>query len=131
MTCESVRAAIVSAGAPWPAAAHAHLAGCETCAVFAVEWTLAHAPPADVPASFAVDVVRRARLESGAAGRRSAASAIGFSTAALLLAAAVLASGVATNGALAALPAALFLLACGEAIVLAAWSVRPSATPRP
>jgi hypothetical protein len=129
MTCETVRAVIAS-GDAWPAAAHAHLAGCEACALFAVEWTLQQAPPFDVPATFAADVVRRARLGSGAASGRSAAAAIGFATAALLLVAAVFASVVATNGALAALPAGLFLLASGEAIVLAAWSVRPGATPR-
>jgi hypothetical protein len=123
MTCETVRAAIASAGDAWPAAAHAHLAGCEACAMFAVEWRLQQAPPVSVPAGFAVDVTRRARLEADPASRRSYGLAIGLAAAFALLVAAAAASRLTADGALAPLAMAFLLLACGEAIVLAAWSV--------
>jgi hypothetical protein len=124
MTCEIARARIVAAGdAAWPSGAQAHLAGCEDCAAFVVEWTLGQAPPVAIPATFAVDVARRARLEAEPASRRSRALTVGLVAAAVLLAAAVLAWSIAPDGSSAALPAAIFLLACGEAIVLAAWSL--------
>jgi hypothetical protein len=124
MTCEIARARIVAAGdAAWPSAAQAHLAGCEDCAAFVVEWTLGQAPPVAIPATFAIDVARRARLEAEPASRRSRALTVGLVAAAVLLVAAVLAWSVAPDGSSAALPAAALLLACGEAIVLAAWAL--------
>jgi hypothetical protein len=125
MTCERVRAAIVSADEAdaGSAAVRAHLAACEACAMFAVEWSLRQAPPVGVPASFAADVARRARVEAGAASRRSSGPAIGLAAAFALLVAAAIASRTTSDGALGLLPMALLLLACGEAIVFAAWSV--------
>jgi len=128
MTCETARAAIVAAGeAAWPAGAQAHLAGCDDCAAFVVDWTLGQAPSVAIPATFAADVARRARLEASPAGR-SSAQTIGFAAAAVLLAGAGVAWSVAPSGPFAVLPAAALLLACGEAIVLAAWTLDPDVT---
>jgi hypothetical protein len=123
MTCETARAALLAAGqVEWRAAAQAHLGGCENCAIFLVEWTLQQAPPVEIPATFAIDVARRARLEARPASR-SSALIVGLTAAIVLLAGAGVAWFVAPIGPSAALPAAALLLACGEAIVLAAWSL--------
>jgi hypothetical protein len=122
MTCDTTRAAILAArDDAWPAAAQAHLAGCDDCAAFVVEWTLRQVPPVVVPPTFAVDVARTARLEPLPASTQSIAPAIGLATAGCLLVGA-LAWFLATEG---PLPAAALLLASGEAIVLAAWSLAP------
>lgn len=123
MTCQTTRAAITDAvDRTLPADALAHMAGCGDCAAFAVEWTLRQAPPVAIPATFAADVARRARLEPAAAPARSNGLTIGVAAAALFLAAAGIAWRMSPGGPSALLPASLFLLACGEAIVLAAWS---------
>jgi hypothetical protein len=128
MTCETARAAFIAAGEiAWPASAHAHLTGCENCAAFVIVWTLRQAPPVAVPATFAADVARRVRLEARPAGRSSALT-IGLAAAAVLLVGASLAWAVAPGGPSALLPAAALLLACGEAIVLAAWTLDTDVT---
>jgi hypothetical protein len=124
MTCETARAAITAAGdTAWPAGAQAHLAGCEDCAAFVVEWTLRQPSPVAIPATFAVDVARRARLEAKPARSRSSAPTIGLVAAVVLLAGVGIAWSAAPDESSAVLPAAAFLLACGEAIVLAAWAL--------
>ena len=129
MTCETARAAILAAGEDvWPAAVQAHLAGCEDCAAFVVERTLRQAPPVTIPVTFAADVARRARLEPRPASR-SRALTIGLAAAAVLPAGAGVAWSVAPSEPSAGLPAAALLLACGEAIVLAAWTLDTNVTP--
>ena len=123
MTCDTIRAAILAArDGAWPAAAQAHLAGCDDCAAFVVEWTLRQVPSVAVPPTFAIHVARRARLE-GRPAARSSALTIGLAAAAILLVGAAVAWAVAPAGPSALLPAAALLLACGEAIVLAAWTL--------
>jgi hypothetical protein len=128
MTCETARTALTAGtDAVWPAAAQAHLAGCEDCAAFVVEWTLRQVPRVAIPVTFAADVARRARLEARPASRSSAPT-IGLAAAAMLLAGAGIAWLVAPTAPSAVLPAAALLLACGEAIVLAAWTLDTDVT---
>jgi hypothetical protein len=123
MTCQTTRAAIAAAAAgALPAEALAHVAGCDDCAASFVEWTLRQAPPVAIPPTLAVDVARCARLEPDATRSRSNGLTFGVAAAALFLAAAGIAWRLSPGGPSALLPEALFLLACGEAIVLAAWS---------
>ena len=124
MTCQRTRAAIADAADGALAAdALAHVAGCDDCAAFVVEWTLRQPPHVAIPPTFAIDVARRARLEPDATRSRSNGLTFGVAAAALFLAAAGIAWHLSPDGPSALLPAALFLLACGEAIVLAAWSL--------
>jgi hypothetical protein len=106
----------------WPSGVPVHLARCDDCAAVAVELSLRHAPVVAVPPTFAADVARRARLEAPPAARRISGVAVGAGTAALVIAIAVASFGTVEPTA-SVLPAAALLLACGEAIVLAAWTL--------
>jgi hypothetical protein len=122
MTCETTRAAMLVGDADWPSDLLAHLARCESCAMVAVELSLQQAPAIAVPPTFAADVARRARLEAPSEAQRLSGAAVGAGAAFVLIAFALAAVG--TGDATAAvIPVAALLLACGEAIVLAAWTL--------
>jgi hypothetical protein len=121
MTCDAIRAALAAGReATWLPGVRAHLAGCEACAGLVVEWSLRQAPEGDVPATFAVDVARLARVaaSSGARPRRGPKAGLVAALIAIGLAAAWQA---ASDDPLAVGPVAALLFACGEAILLAAW----------
>jgi hypothetical protein len=122
MTCEAVRAAMAAGDeAGWPSGLLAHLTECEGCAALAVEWTLRQSPPVAVPASFAADVARRARLAAPSPVPRTRGVTAGLAAAAAVSVLAVAWVGAGHPPAL--LPAAVLLLAAGEAIALALWSL--------
>jgi hypothetical protein len=122
MTCEATRAVMLAGDGAWPSDVQAHLAGCESCAVLAVELSLRQAPAIAVPPTFAADVARRARLEAPSEAQRLSGAAVGAGAAFVLIAFAL--AGVGTAGGTATvIPVAALLLACGEAIVLAAWTL--------
>ena len=122
MTCNAVRA-VLAAGdrEDWPSGVLAHVAECDGCAALATEWALQQAPPVAVPARFAADVARRARLGAPPLVPRTRGLTAGLAAAAVVGVLAVASVGASDPPAL--LPAAVLLLACGEAIVLAAWSL--------
>ena len=123
MTCEAIRAAMLAGGsAEWPPDLVAHLAECDDCAAFAVELSLRHAPAIAIPPTFAADVARRARLDTPPEAQRISGAAAGAGAAAVLTAIALASFGTA-EGTAAVVPFAALLLACGEAIVLAAWTL--------
>jgi len=111
----------------WPPDVAAHLATCDACVEAAIDQALRQRPAGTAPASFAVDVARRARVEQEAPARprRSrgllAAVATGSAAATGLIAwvACSDASGV-------GLPSAALMLAVAETIVLSAWATQGS-----
>jgi hypothetical protein len=109
--------------AEWPSGLVAHLAGCESCAAAAVEQSLRHAPAITVPPTFGADVARRARLETPPEAMRISGAVVGAGAAAAILIATALASFGMAEGTGSVIPVAALLLACGEAIVLAVWTV--------
>jgi hypothetical protein len=121
MTCDAVRAAMAAGDrAGWPAGLLAHVTECEGCAALAVEWTLQQAPPVAVPASFAVDVARRARLAAPPPVPRTRGVTAGLAAASVSMLAV---AWVGAGDPPALLPAAVLLLAAGEAVALAVWSL--------
>jgi hypothetical protein len=122
MTCDAIRDVLLAASdATWPSGVLAHLAECETCAALAVEITLQRAPAVSVPATFAADVARRARLEASPPPGNPRGLMAGVCVATVVMAAAT--AWLGTVGAPdAATPAAVLLLSGGEAIVLAVWA---------
>ncbi len=123
MTCDAIRAALLAdSDATWPPGMLAHLAECEACAALAVEITLQRAPAVTVPATFAADVARRARLDaSPAAGASPRGLMAGVCAAVAAMAAATAWLG-SIGGPDAVAPAAALLLSGGEAIVLVLWA---------
>jgi hypothetical protein len=88
----------------------------------AIDEALAQAPDVSVPPTFAVDVARRVRLDTPPAQGRVSGPTVGLAAATVLIA--LMAAWQATSDdPLAVVPLALLVLACGEAIVLAAWSL--------
>ena len=128
MTCETVRAAM-QAGyeAAWPSAVLAHLAECDDCAAFAVDLSLQRAPVPVIPRTFAADVARRARLEAPPELPHLSRVTVGIGAAGVLAAVAVAWFGV-SEPSTAVIPLAALLLACGEAIVLAVWTLDTDVT---
>jgi hypothetical protein len=114
--------------AEWPPGAVAHLAGCDSCAAAAVELSLRHAPAIALPPTFAVDVARRARLDAPPEAPRISGAAVGAGAAATVLSAIALASVGRAEGTAAVIHVAALLLACGEAIVLAVWTMHADVT---
>jgi hypothetical protein len=126
MMCDTVRSAMAErVEADWPPDAIAHLAECDECARIAVEQMLQRPPAVAIPATFAADVARRARLETPPAAPSSSGLTAGVSAAAVVSAAAAWHAG---SDPASVLPAAVLLLACGEAIVLAAWTLHSDVT---
>jgi hypothetical protein len=123
MTCDTTRLAMQTGpDAAWPSGVAVHLAGCDDCAVAAVELSLRHAPAITVPPTFAVDVARRARLDTPPERPRISGAVVGAGAAAVLTAIALASFGTG-GGTPALVPVAVLLLAAGEAIVLAAWTL--------
>lgn len=122
MTCETTRAAIqATSGGDWPPDVAAHLATCDACVEAVIDQALRQRPAGTAPASFAVDVARRARVEQGARPRRSRGVLAGFATGGAVTAgliAWVACSDVSGAG----LPSAALMLAVVETIVLSAWA---------
>jgi hypothetical protein len=113
--------------AEWPAGVLQHVAGCDGCAAAAVELSLRHTPAIAVPPTFAVDVARRARLETPPGRRPLSGATVGIAAAAVLVGIATAWSGVSAPSA-AVVPVAALLLACGEVIVLVAWTLDTDVT---
>jgi hypothetical protein len=128
MTCEAVRAAMLAGGeTEWPPGVLAHLAGCDSCADAAVERSLQRAPAIAIPPTFAADVARRARLDAPPEASHVSGLTVGIGAAGAL--AGIAAAWLGVSGERAAmLPAATLLLACGETIVLAAWTLHTDVT---
>jgi hypothetical protein len=122
MTCEATRSVMLAGDVDWPSDVQAHLAGCESCAAVAVELSLQQAPAISVPPTFAADVARRARLEAPSEAQRLSGATVGAGAAFVLIALAFAAVGTVDVTAT-VIPVAALLLACGEAIVLAAWTL--------
>ena len=124
MTCETTRAAIqATARGDWPPDVAAHLATCDACVEAAIDRALRQRPAGTAPASFAVDVARRARVELGTRPRRSHGLLAGVATGSAV--AAGLIGWVAwsdTSGA--GLPSAALMLAVAETIMLSAWATQ-------
>jgi hypothetical protein len=108
--------------AAWPSGVRAHLAGCEDCAAIAIELWLQQAPASAIPSTFAADVARRVRQEASPERARPSGIAVSIGAAGILLGIAVAWIGV-SGEPTAILPVATLLLACGEAIALAAWTL--------
>lgn len=128
MTCEAVRAAMLAGReAEWPSGVLAHLAGCDSCAAAAVELSLQRAPAIAIPPTFAADVARRARLDAPPETPTLSGATVGVGAAGVLAGIAAAWFGV-SDPATAVVPAAALLLACGEAIVLAVWTLNADVT---
>jgi len=128
MTCEAVRAAMqADREAGWPSDALAHLAECDSCAAAAVELSLQRAPAIVIPPTFAADVARRVRLDAPPETPHLSGVTVGVGAAGVLVGIAAAWFGV-SDPATAATPAAALLLACGEGIVLAVWTLNADVT---
>jgi hypothetical protein len=128
MTCEAARAAMLAGGeAERRSVVVAHLAECDACADVAVERSLQRAPAIAIPRVFAADVARRARLETPPEVRRVSGAAVGIGAAGVLSGIAAAWFGV-SEPSTAVVPAAALLLACSEAIVVAAWTLHTEVT---
>lgn len=128
MTCEATRTAMLAgAEGEWPSGVLAHLAGCDACAAVAVERSLQRAPAIAISPTFAADVARRARLDTSPAMPHLSGVTVGIGAAGVLGGIAVIWFGVSAPST-AVVPAAALLLACGEAIVLAAWALHADVT---
>ena len=128
MTCEAVRTAMLADDeAEWPSDVLAHLAGCDGCTAVALESSLRRAPAIAIPPAFAADVARRARLEAPPETPhvRGVTVAVGAAGALVGIVVAWLGLSGSSSG---VVPAAVLLLSCGEAIVLAAWTLRADVT---
>lgn len=124
MTCETTRAALqATAGGDWPPDVAAHLATCGACVEAAIEQALRQRPAGTAPASFAVDVARRARVEQGPRPRRSRGLLAGFSTGSAV-AAGLIAWVAWSDASGAGLPSAALMLVVAETIALAAWATQ-------
>jgi hypothetical protein len=113
--------------AEWPSGVLAHLAECDACADVAVERSLQRAPSIAIPPAFAADVARRARLEPPPDAPHVGGLAVGIGAAGVLSGIAAAWFGV-SEPSTAVVPAAALLLASGEAIVLAAWTLHMDVT---
>ena len=124
MSCEAMRAAMhVNGGGEWPPEVVAHLATCDACIEAAIALALRQRPTTAVPASFAVDVARRARVDVPIASGLSRGVLVALTGS--ILAFVVLAVWLAAAGAdRAALPITALLLAFAEGIVLVAWTMQ-------
>ena len=128
MTCETVRAALLAGGAAESAPGLlAHLAECDDCAAFAVELSLQRAPAVTVPSTFAADVARRARQDPPPEMPHLSGAGVGIGAAGVVVGLAATWFGL-SDPSTAAVPIAALLLACGEAIVLAAWTLDADVT---
>ena len=128
MTCEAVRAALLAGSeAEWPAGVLTHLAACDACALVAVEQSLHRAPAIAIPPTFAADVARRARLDTPPEVPHPRGVMVGIGASGVLAGIAVAWLGLSAP-ATAFVPVAALLLACGEAIVLTAWTLDTDVT---
>jgi hypothetical protein len=128
MTCDAVRAAMLAGDeAEWPSGVLAHLAACDSCTDVAVERALRRAPAIAIPPAFAVDVARRARLDAPPEMPHLSAATVGIGAVSVLIGVAVAWFGL-SEPSVAVVPAAALLLACGEAVVLAAWTLDTDVT---
>ena len=113
--------------AEWPSDVLAHLAGCDSCAAVAVEFLLQRAPEIRIPPTFAVDVARRARQDAPPEMGHLNGVTVGIGAAGMAAGLAAAWFGVSDRPTV-VLPAAALLLACGEAIVLAVWTLHADVT---
>ena len=82
-----------------------------------------------IPPTFAIDVARRARLDTPTEPRRVSGVVAGICAAAVLAAVAFASFGTVVGmGAVEPVAIAALLVACGEAIVLAAWTLDTDVT---
>jgi hypothetical protein len=124
MTCETTRAAIqATARGDWPPDVAAHLAICDACVEAAIDQALRQRPAGTAPASFAVDVVRWARVEQGARPRRSRGLLAGFATGSAV-AVGLIAWVAWSDASGAGLPSAAVMLVAAETIALSAWATQ-------
>lgn len=124
MTCETARAALqATARGDWPPHVAAHLATCDACVEAAIDQALRQRPAGAAPASFAVDVARRARVEQEARPRRSRGLLAGFATGSTV-AAGLIAWVAWSDPSGAGLPSAALMLVVAETIVLSAWATQ-------
>ncbi len=130
MTCDMTRAAMQAGPeAAWPSTVVAHLTGCDDCTAIAVALSLERGPVIAIPPTFAIDVARRARLDTPTEPRRVSGVVAGICAAAVLAAVAFASFGTVVGmGAVEPVAIAALLVACGEAIVLAAWTLDTDVT---
>jgi hypothetical protein len=124
MTCETTRAVIqATADGDWPPGVAAHLATCDACVEAAIDRALRQRPAGTVPASFAVDVARRARVYQEARPTRSRGLLAGVATGSAV-AAGLIAWVAWSDASGAGLPSAALMLAVAETVVLSAWATQ-------
>ena len=119
----------ISAAHRPPLGVLAHLAGCDGCTAVALESSLRRAPAIAIPPAFAADVARRARLETPLKRLTCAASRWMSVSAGVLVGIVVAWLGLSGSSS-GVVSAAVLLFSCGEAIVLAAWTLAPTSPTR-
>jgi hypothetical protein len=128
MRCEAVRTAMLADDeAEWLPDVLAHLAGCDGCTAVALESSLRRAPAIAIPPAFAADVARRARLEAPPETPHVRGVTVGVGAAGVLVGI-VVAWLTVSGSSSGVVPGAVLLLSCGEAILLAAWTLRADVT---